>query len=68
MAAGVQPDGDSRSSRNADRPGARIGEAIGRHAGEAEGIIEFAMKEQTTVGTDGRAAEHERHRPVECEP
>jgi hypothetical protein len=41
---------------------------IGRHAGEAEGIIEFAMKQQTTVGTDGRAAEHELHRPVEVEP
>ncbi len=24
-------------------PGARIGEAIGRHDSEAEGIIEFAM-------------------------
>ena len=49
-------------------PGARIGEASGRHAGEAEGIIEFAMKQQTTVGTDGRAAEHELHGTVEFEP
>ena len=49
-------------------PGAWIGEEIGRHAGEADGIIEFAMKQQTTIGTEGRAAEHELHRPGEFEP
>ncbi len=32
-------------------PGARIGEEIGRRAGEAKGIIEFAVKQQTAVGT-----------------
>ncbi len=49
-------------------PGARIGEEIGHHAGETKGIIEFAVKPQTTVGTDRRAAERQLHRAVKLEP
>lgn len=49
-------------------PGARIGEEIGRRAGEAKGIIEFAVKQQTAVGTDRRAAERQLHRAVKLEP
>jgi hypothetical protein len=49
-------------------PGARIGEEIGRHAGEAEAIIEFAVKQQTTVRTDGRAFEGELDRAVKLKP
>ena len=49
-------------------PGARIGREIGRHSGDSAGIVEFAIKQQTTVGTDEGAAENQIHGPIEFEP
>ncbi len=48
--------------------GARINEEISRHVGQTKGVAEFAVKQQTTIGTDGRAAERQLHLAVELEP
>ena len=48
--------------------GARIGKQPSCHISQTQGVIEFAMEQQTAVGTDRRASEHELDGAVEPEP
>lgn len=48
--------------------GARIGDQIRGHVGQAKGVIEFAVKQQAAVGADGRTMEREFDGAVELEP
>ena len=48
--------------------GARIGEHIAGHRAETEGVIEFAIGEQSGIGGDPGAMELELHAAVEIEP
>ena len=48
--------------------GASVGKSHRRHVGQAQSVVEFAVKQQTTVGTDGRFLERELDGAVELEP
>jgi hypothetical protein len=48
--------------------GACVGELLARHRAEAEGIVEFAIGQQASIGRDDRASKLERQSAVEIEP
>jgi hypothetical protein len=50
------------------RPDAVAGEHAARQRGQSEGIVEFAIGEQTSVGGDPRSAELEIQAAVEDRP
>ena len=47
---------------------ARIGDEVCGEVGQAEGVIQFPVEQQASVGADRRAMERELHRAVEFEP
>ena len=48
--------------------GARVGERLARHRGQAERVVEFAIGEQSGIGGDHRAAKLQHQPAVEIEP
>ena len=48
--------------------GARIGERLARHLGQAECIVEFAVRQQSRIGRDHGPAKLEHQAAVEIEP
>ncbi len=48
--------------------GPRIGQHVARHRAEAEGIVEFALGQQSSIGGDPRAVELKLHAAIEIEP
>jgi len=48
--------------------GPRIGEHVRGHCAETEGVIEFAIGEQSGIGRDPRTMELQLHAAVEIEP
>ena len=69
--------GEAREDRLAQQPGeavpavtsgARITDQPRRRIGQPEGVVQFAMQEQTVVGADRGAAERQLDRAVELEP
>ncbi len=48
--------------------GARGGDKLRRHVGQAGSVVEFAVERQTTVGTDQAALERELDGAVELKP
>ena len=48
--------------------GARIGEHVAGHCAETEGVVEFAIGQQSGIGGDPRAMELQLHAAVEIEP
>ena len=49
-------------------PGAGVGENLGRHLREAQGVVEFPEREQPGIGGDGRAVEFQLQPAVERDP
>ena len=49
-------------------PRARIGEDIARHGAQTEGIVQFAVRQQSGIGGDAGAVELQLHAAVEIEP
>jgi hypothetical protein len=47
---------------------AHISERTARHPAEAEGVVEFAIGQQASIGRDNRTAKLERQTAVEIEP
>jgi hypothetical protein len=48
--------------------GTCISERATRHHAEAEGAVEFAISQQSSVGSAGRASKLEYQPPIEIEP
>ena len=49
-------------------PGAGVGENLGRHLREAQGVVEFPEREQPGIGGGGRAVEFQLQPAVERDP
>jgi hypothetical protein len=47
---------------------AHLGEHLARHRGQPEGVVEFAVGQQSSVGGDPGPVELELHTVVEIEP
>jgi hypothetical protein len=66
--------GKAREDRLAEQPGEtapavpRVADQPGGQVGQAEGVIQLPLQEQTAVGADGGAAKRQLHRAVELEP